>query len=452
MSNKLLNIKNILIIMIYFFPLSILAGPFVINLNLIICSILFLIYLLKNNELKSFFSIELIFLFLFILINILLDLILERPNSYKSIGLLRFLLFGLCINYYFSNNLINRVNYQKYILLILLFVCIDATIQYIFGVNVVGIKKEANYISGFFGDEKILGSYISKIIIFSLPFLIHETNLKKKFLYFFIFLIILLTTERIGLFIFITSTGILFLFSNYSIKKKILVCLIGLSILSTSLILFESLRVNYLYKTLHQFGFENLNKKIILLVNNKTFFSGCDKFKIDSQSCAEQRYDNIKRQLGLQETSTVKNYGIFSQNHIAHILVGIKIWKDNKYFGIGINNFGDASWGNEYELDNKFLNTIKASTHPHNLYIQVLTETGLIGMILFFSSIIIIVLKRLKKIILIKENYLQNLAFLTILVIFMLPIPTGNVFGTSHGVFFWTYLLMNINLKIIKIN
>ena len=80
----------------------------------------------------------------------------------------------------------------------------------------ISLIKNPNLKFLLFGDEKILGSYISKIIIFSLPFLIHETNLKKKFLYFFVFLIILLTTERIGLFIFITSTGILFLFSNYN--------------------------------------------------------------------------------------------------------------------------------------------------------------------------------------------------------------------------------------------
>ena len=53
-------------------------------------------------------------------------------------------------------------------------------------------------------------------------------------------------------------------------------------------------------------------------------------------------------------------------------------------FGIGVSNFRYASFGNEYQLENKSLNKLKASTHPHNLYIQILAETGLIGSILFF--------------------------------------------------------------------
>ena len=45
-----------------------------------------------------------------------------------------------------------------------------------------------------------------------------------------------------------------------------------------------------------------------------------------------------------------------------------------------------------------------------------------------------------------KKKNKQNISFLIILIIFILPIPTGNIFGTSHGLFLWTYLILNINL------
>ena len=86
----------------------------------------------------------------------------------------------------------------------------------------------------------------------------------------------------------------------------------------------------------------------------------------------------------------------------------------------------------------------------NNLYIQILTETGLIGFILFFLSIVIIIFKKINNIVNKKENFEKYFAFFVILIIFLLPIPTGNIFGTSHGIFFWTYLLMNINLNKVK--
>ena len=78
-------------------------------------------------------------------------------------------------------------------------------------------------------------------------------------------------------------------------------------------------------------------------------------------------------------------------------------------FGIGVSNFRHASWGDEYQLENELLNKLKASTHPHNLYIQILTETGLIGFILFFLSIVIIIFKKIKKFVNKKKKILNNI-------------------------------------------
>lgn len=443
MGDKILNTKNILIALIYFFPISILFGNFVINFNLLLCSIIFLFLFIKHEKFKSYFSIELLLLFLFIFINTLTDFILDRPNSFKSLGLLRFLLFGLCINYFFSNNLINKIKYQKYILLIIFFVCIDAIIQSLFGSNLLGIKKEAVYLSGVFGEEKILGSYVSKILIFSLPFLFEKFNIKKFSFLILIFFIILQTTERTGLFIFLTSSLIFFFISEINLRIKIFSLLASFFILILILISFESLKLNILYKSLHQFGFEKINKKIILLVHDECKIKNAFD---ENLLCAERRYDNIKKQLGLHDLKVAGNFGIFSQNHIAHILVSLKIWNDYKFFGIGVNNFRYYSYDDTYELDNELYNKIKASTHPHNIYAQILVETGIVGFVIFFSSLIIIISKRLKNVFYEKKKNKQNISFLIILIIFILPIPTGNIFGTSHGLFLWTYLILNINL------
>ena len=52
----------------------------------------------------------------------------------------------------------------------------------------------------------------------------------------------------------------------------------------------------------------------------------------------------------------------------------------NKYFGVGLKNF-------RYVCDEKFdtftQKKFLCSTHPHNLYLEILSETGLIGFVIF---------------------------------------------------------------------
>ena len=447
---KNLSLTNLIIYCIYFFPISILFGNLIINFNLLICSILFILFFFRKKNFRNYFSIELALLFLFIFINILSNLTLEKPNFNKSFGLLRFLFFGLCVNYYFANNLINKIKYQKYILFIIFFVCIDALIQSIFYTNLIGIKKEAVYLSGVFGDEKILGSYLSKILIFALPFLFNQLNTKKIFFLALVFFIILQTTERSGLFIFLNSSLIFFLVSKIHLKKKIFITVTSFFILIILFISVESLRINLLFKTLHQFGFEKLNKKIILLIDNDCKIKNSSN---DNLLCVEEKYYNIKKHLGLHNLVIGGNFGIFSQNHIAHILVSLKIWNEYKFFGIGVGNFRYYSYDDKYKLNNELYNKIKASTHPHSIYTQILVETGLVGFCLFFSSIVVIIYKKIKLFRKIKYINYSELAFFIIFIIHLIPLPSGNVFGTSYGIFFWLFILLNINFgkKISKI-
>ena len=157
--------------------------------------------------------------------------------------------------------------------------------------------------------------------------------------------------------------------------------------------------------------------------------------------------------MGLHNLVIGGNFGIFSQNHIAHILVSLKIWNEYKFFGIGVGNFRYYSYDDKYKLNNELYNKIKASTHPHSIYTQILVETGLVGFCLFFSSIVVIIYKKIKLFRKIKYINYSELAFFIIFIIHLIPLPSGNVFGTSYGIFFWLFILLNINFgkKISKI-
>ena len=63
-----------------------------------------------------------------------------------------------------------------------------------------------------------------------------------------------------------------------------------------------------------------------------------------------------------------------------------QIWKDNKFTGIGLNNFEEVC----KNLDRYYIyhKNYGCSSHPHNYYVQALVESGFPGLILFISLMI----------------------------------------------------------------
>ena len=80
--------------------------------------------------------------------------------------------------------------------------------------------------------------------------------------------------------------------------------------------------------------------------------------------------------------------------HEAHIFGAWKIFLNNKYFGAGLKGF-------RYECFNKdeyFKNPkIICTTHPHNILMQFLSETGIIGFIFYIILFLIVSLVLFKK-------------------------------------------------------
>ena len=70
---------------------------------------------------------------------------------------------------------------------------------------------------------------------------------------------------------------------------------------------------------------------------------------------------------------------------------GILIWKDNIFFGKGYRYYK-----NNCENFLKDGSNVGCSTHPHNIYIEILSDHGLIGLILFILFIFFILLENLR--------------------------------------------------------
>ena len=146
-------------------------------------------------------------------------------------------------------------------------------------------------------------------------------------------------------------------------------------------------------------------------------------------------------------TQEGKRLNIFSKVHEDHYKSAIKIFKDHPITGAGPRSFRIKCSDDKYIISNQ-----SCVTHPHNTYIQLLSETGIIGFLYIFIIFFILCFYFFK---MIYEKYLLNheinifkVYLLMSFVITLCPvIPSGNFFSNwlnviyylPVGFFIWIY-------------
>ncbi len=120
----------------------------------------------------------------------------------------------------------------------------------------------------------------------------------------------------------------------------------------------------------------------------------------------------------------------------------IEIFKDNYLFGSGIRSFREICGSYEIELSL----TKACTTHPHHYLLEILSETGIIGLLIFLFIIYLIVQKNNSK----NKNIL-SISLLIIILCYLFPFrPTGSIFSSWHGGFF--YILVGFNFYLLNYN
>ena len=133
-----------------------------------------------------------------------------------------------------------------------------------------------------------------------------------------------------------------------------------------------------------------------------------------------------------------------SSGYLIHFNSGIQIWKENKFFGKGLKSF---------PLNCKYGDNQTCNTHPHNHIIEIMLDTGLLGLIIIYS-IFLIGLTNFLKFYFLKYN--ERIKLLTLpffLIIFFEFFPfrsTGSFFTTSVSTIIFLFLAVFMNLKKIK--
>ena len=410
---------NLLISLI---PVSFIAGNLIVNINLILLILSTLIlYGIKVFKIKYFVLDKLFFAFFFL---VLLTGIINDYYFYsislawkgyfatiiKSIFFLKYLLLYIVLRYLVETNTLNLKYFFSSCTLMSVFVSFDIIYQFFNGTDIFGYEGIKNKLGGPFGDELIAGGYIQRFSIFSF-FLIplFYSNQFGKYLkiiipiLFIIFFIgIVLSGNRMPLILFLFTVSLIVLFQKQT--RKYFLPSIILFILIFSLLFNYNNKVKYNYM-----AFYNQISQMMVIVLEKDFSS-------------KRKPPYLKEFTSFHDT-----------------------WLMNKYIGGGIKNFRYyCHERSNIDKNSKFI----CNMHPHNYYLEILTETGIVGF--FLVSIIFIIILHLT---FLKKYFLKSklndnkiiIAFIFLFIAEIFPIKsTGSFFTTGNT----TYLFLLIGILI----
>ena len=379
--------------LIYLLPLALITGPFIPDLIVVLCSILFLIDTFRLKLFKyyknNFFKIFVIF-FLFLNLSSIFSI---NSVSFKySLTYFRYGIFVIFIYYILKNYSNSKILLGYSIITTFIILLIDGYIQFIFGKNIFFFELQEyrpnfSYVTSFFNDEKKLGGFLSRmlpLLLISFIFIkekYQNSNLNHFFstIIFLIFFLTFLTTERVSIFITIIFFIGIFTKSNIFLKPKTMFFVI----ISIGLI-----SLFYYYPHLY------LKMKSIFY-SSGILFPG-----YTNQGTVVGEYDLGKF--------------IFSKFHHQQIISSIKIFLENPLFGIGAKNFKSIAY----------------AWHPHNYHAQILAELGIFSYLIIFSLFIYFVFEIVKRYFQLLD--LKNEIKFYLLIAFFLnliPIPSADFFN-----------------------
>ena len=209
------------------------------------------------------------------------------------------------------------------------------------------------------------------------------------------------------------------------------------------------------FSLIHFFYLNKLKIKNILLITPVIFILSISFYGLTKDTSQGKKFYRFSNELFVLEENKFSfkiKEKFYNSQHGPHYLTAYKIFLKYPIFGIGINNFYLESKKNQYvDKKLKWSGGSRASTHPHQVYLEIISEVGLIGLIYFIFIFFYPVYISLKT--LIKTKEINVLAHLLLHIYFIFPIlPSGSFFGTNNGVPFWFNLaiLLYLSKKNIK--
>ncbi len=422
LSDSSEKVKNFLTFFLCLMPVSFIAGNMIININILLLILSSLFFFKKEVfKIKFFWFDKLIIAYFFLILytGIYNDLIFYQEKLawkgyfstvVKSLFFFKYLFLYICLRFLVENKMIKLKFFFITCATASLFVCFDLFYQFFSGQNIFGFEAVGRKIGGPFRDELIAGGYIQRFSIFAffvLPFFYSNfSNKFSKYLLPVLFIIftcgILISGNRMPMLLFVFSIILIIIFNKQTIK--------------------------FLIPFVFIFSITFI---IIFKINNEVKINFL-KF-----------YNQVSSMTEIVIKGDFKNNN--SPQYLREFESFYDTWLMNKYIGGGLKNF--RYYCHTRPNIDKNSNFV-CNMHPHNYYLEILTETGLVGFIILVSAFLLILQSTfIKKYFSRSSKNYDNviIPFIFLFFIEIFPIKsTGSFFTTGNT----TYLFLIMGLLV----
>ena len=403
MIYKFFTVNNILLSLTILMPIGLLISTGVSEVLVILLSIIFLIYSISKNNFY-WLNDKYFYLLMLIWFSLIINFIFSKNQELallRSFGFIKYIIYIFAIKYLLDKDK-NREILFIFLSFLVLLTTFDIYFEYINKKNILGFQSsDPTRISSFLRKELKIAHFLLGIFLITIGYYFDRFRNKSYKVIILGYALLLLVLISI------------FLTGERANSIKGLICTFSFIILIKNNLKFKAILL------------------IIVTILPILIYFSSERIKGRFDFYLPKKHGN---------ENIIKTFK--ESHHAAHYFTAFEIFKSYPFFGIGNKNFREECSNEKYYNKSYARINERCSTHPHQIYLELISEHGIIGSIIILFVIFYSVFKSVvnfNK----KKSPIQLGAILFITSTFIPLIPSGSFFTSFDATIFWfNYAIM----------